>query len=209
MTNAWHEHNAHYVMPKFSHWSREHCNKIKSDIEECRRQIQNVRNNSTRYNQEEVVRLRKKMRRLLSQENAYWRQRAKTHWYRDGDRNTKFFHASATTRKKVNQILSLEDNAGNKVSNSAGMCEIEKNYFLDLFQKNNNHAAPVIEVILQSASDEDNVTLTTPFTKEEFNEAMFSMHPINVPGRMVIVRDFINNFGTCVVMRFSKNVVFG
>jgi len=57
------------------------------------------------------------------------------------------------------------------------MCEIAQKYFLDLFHKNNNHAAPVIEVIRQSVSDEDNVTLTTPFTKEEFREAMFSMHP--------------------------------
>jgi hypothetical protein len=129
-----------------------------------------------------VVRLRKKMSRLLSQEDAYWRQCTKSHWYRDGDRNTKLFHASATSRKKVNRILSLEDNAGNKVSNSAGMCEIAKNYFLDLFQKNNNHAAPVIEVIRQSVSDEDNVNLTAPFTKEEFREAMFSMHPDKCSG---------------------------
>jgi len=34
------------------------------------------------------------------QDDAYWRQRAKTFWYKDGDRNTKNFHASTTARKK-------------------------------------------------------------------------------------------------------------
>jgi len=47
-----------------------------------------------------MLELRKRMQRLLSQDDAYWRQRAKTHWYNDGDRNTKKFHASATTYGK-------------------------------------------------------------------------------------------------------------
>jgi len=44
------------------------------------------------------------MTRLLVQEDLYWRQRAKAHRYKEGDLNTKFFHASATARKKVNKI---------------------------------------------------------------------------------------------------------
>jgi len=59
----------------------------------------------------------------------------KTHWYREGDRNTKFFHAFATVKKKVNHILCLEDDSGNKVSDNKGMCDIAKHYFLDLFKK--------------------------------------------------------------------------
>jgi hypothetical protein len=106
----------------------------------------------------------------------------KTHWYRDGDRNTKFFHASATARKKANQITSLEDSSGNKVSSSTGMSEIAKNYFSELFQKNNNAAAPVTHLPRHSVSAEDNEMLTTPFTKKEFREAMFSMHPDKCSG---------------------------
>jgi len=55
--------------------------------------------------------LRKKMQRLLAHDDAYWRQCAKSHWYRNGDRNTIFFHASVTTRKKVNHIISLDNDA--------------------------------------------------------------------------------------------------
>jgi hypothetical protein len=87
-----------------------------------------------------------------------------------------------TTRKKANQILSLEDSSGNKVSSSTGMCEIAKNYFLELFQKKNNAEAPVTQVIQHSVSAEDNVMLTAPFTKKEFREAMFWMHPDKCSG---------------------------
>jgi len=77
--------------------------------------------------------LRKCMQRLLSQDDAYWRQRAKTHWYKDGDRNTKYFHASATARKKVNHILTLEDEVGNKVTSEQGLRDVAQNYFVNIF----------------------------------------------------------------------------
>jgi len=53
----------------------------------------------------------------------YWRQRAKTHWYRDGYLNTKFFHAVATYIKKVNKILSLETNEGIRITDDTG-CDL-------------------------------------------------------------------------------------
>jgi hypothetical protein len=86
VTDAWHMHSTNSVVSKLSScaadmvvWSKDHCNKLKVDIEECRRQIQSFRLNSSGTSQEKVVSLRKKMCRLLSQEDTYWRQRAKTH----------------------------------------------------------------------------------------------------------------------------------
>jgi hypothetical protein len=70
----------------------------------------------------------------MLQDDVYWRQRAKKHWYKDGDKNTKFSHASATARKKANRILSLEDDNGTKVTNSDALCSVAKNYFSDIFQ---------------------------------------------------------------------------
>jgi hypothetical protein len=117
------------------------------------------------------------MQRLLAQDDAYWKQRAKMFWYKDGDRNTKFFHASASARKKVNRVVSIDDSNGNKVTDTQGMKDVAKNYFVDLFQKQNNNSAPVISVISHSISAEDNDMLTAPFTKAEFRDALFSMHP--------------------------------
>jgi len=61
------------------------------------------------------------------------------------------------------------------------MREVTKNCFVDLFQKQNNVASTVIDVIRHSISASDNDLLTAPFTKGEFRDAMFSMHPDKCP----------------------------
>jgi len=45
--------------------------------------------------------LRNQMSLLLVQENAFWHQRTKTHWMRDGDLNVKFFHVSAYLERRL------------------------------------------------------------------------------------------------------------
>jgi hypothetical protein len=113
-----------------SYWSRTHCNTVRKDIAECKKQLEAHRTNQMGVNQNQSLHLRKKMQQLLLQDDVYWRQHAKSFWYKDGDRNTKFFHVSATSRKKVNRILSLEDDHGVKFSDNGGMCNVSKNYFL-------------------------------------------------------------------------------
>lgn len=61
---------------------------------------------------------------LLSQEELYWRQRAKSYWMRDGDRNTKYFHASASTKKRRNKILRLRGEGNEFISDQDGMYAI-------------------------------------------------------------------------------------
>ena len=53
VTDYWHMHLTHYIIPKLSAsaddvsvWSKNHCNKLKSDIEECYRQLKNICVNS-------------------------------------------------------------------------------------------------------------------------------------------------------------------
>ena len=101
---------------------------------------------------------------------------------RDGDLNTKFFHASASSRRKVNRISSLVDSSNNRVTQVTNLCNVAKDYFVNLFQAQNSDVAPVINVIAESISGEDNLKLTSPFMIEEFKEAIFSMKPDKCPG---------------------------
>jgi len=47
----------------------------------------------------------------------------------------KKFHASATARKKVNRISSLEDETGNKITNEQGLRDVARNYLVNIIQK--------------------------------------------------------------------------
>jgi hypothetical protein len=163
-------------------WNKVHFQQLRREIDSCRKRIEHVRNHVNSENVKLFNALRIHMAKLLVQEDAYWRQRAKTHWLRDGDLNTKFFHAAATSRKKVNRISSLLDPSGNVVTKEDELCEVARDYFIDIFTKQNSNIAPVINTISRSISPEDNEMLTASFTIEEFREALFSMHPDKCPG---------------------------
>ena len=60
----------------------------------------------------EINRLRGEINALLNDEEIYWEQRAKAHWLKEDDRNTKFFHAQASERRKQNTIMDIWDEHG-------------------------------------------------------------------------------------------------
>ncbi|KEH21707.1 hypothetical protein MTR_7g015270 [Medicago truncatula] len=139
----------------------------------------------------------------------YWRQRAKAHLYKDGDRNTKFFHASATARKKLNRITSLDDDVGNKVTSEQGLQEVAQNYFVNIFQQQDSDFSSVIDVINPSISVHDYIILTTPFTKAEFRDAIFSMHPDKYSGPDGYSPGFYQYFWNLCSDDIFRNVVVG
>lgn len=55
---------------------------------------------------------RDKLNELLLHEVIYWKQRAKVLWLKEGNENIKFFHASASTRKKTNHVSHLDSDIG-------------------------------------------------------------------------------------------------
>ena len=52
--------------------------------------------------------MRFKLNRLEEQRETYWRQHAHVHWLKCVDINTKFFHATASKRKRRNKIRRLK-----------------------------------------------------------------------------------------------------
>nr|ABN08841.1 RNA-directed DNA polymerase (Reverse transcriptase) [Medicago truncatula] len=126
--------------------------------------------------------LRHRLGKLLIRDDVFWKQRAKTFWYRDGDLNTKFFHAAATIRRKLNRIEHLEDGNGFECRSEDGLKHIARDYFIQLFQKSNGSRVNVINLVPTTITKEDNAMLTTPFTVEGFKHATFSMQADKCPG---------------------------
>jgi hypothetical protein len=71
--------------------------------------------------------------KVLIQEEAFWKQRAKMHWLKEGDLNTKFFHMSATARSKVKKIEKLKNEDDEVVTGQHNLCEVARKYFQELF----------------------------------------------------------------------------
>ncbi|XVF47268.1 hypothetical protein PTKIN_Ptkin03bG0095800 [Pterospermum kingtungense] len=80
----------------------------------------------------------------MQKEKVFWMQRAKVNWLRDGDKNTKFFHAQASKRRKKNFIKGLKNNDGFWCGDQETIESIAKSYFQQLFDSQGPSDAEVL-----------------------------------------------------------------
>jgi hypothetical protein len=101
--------------------------KAKKALEECRRKPINQQNIS----REHVLRF--KLGRLEDQHNTFWQQRAHANWLKFGDRNTGYFHAVASERRKTNMIRRLRREEGGVVESEEEIGSYITNHYKSLF----------------------------------------------------------------------------
>ncbi|KAJ0984845.1 hypothetical protein J5N97_003201 [Dioscorea zingiberensis] len=70
--------------------------------------------------------------RIISEEEAYWRQRSRVNWLQQGDQNTKFFHTIASQRRNINRINQLQVD-GQTVTDPSRITEAISTHFTALF----------------------------------------------------------------------------
>jgi hypothetical protein len=102
--------------------------KLRRELESCRR---------VSLCMEEVAReavLRFKLDKIDEQIDIYWRQRAHTKWLQQGDRNTKFFHAACSERKRRNFVGKLKNGVGGWIEGEKEKQMFITNYFTQLFR---------------------------------------------------------------------------
>lgn len=54
----------------------------------------------------------------------YWKQRGKIKWATCGDAGTKFFHANATVKPKLNTIATLQDSMGQTIDDHENKAQL-------------------------------------------------------------------------------------
>ncbi|KAL8545720.1 hypothetical protein ACS0TY_005735 [Phlomoides rotata] len=77
---------------------------LKRNKDDLRWKIQQLLSRSDDQFGDLLAQTRAELGKLLLQEEAHWRQRAKVYWLRDEDFNTNFFHQTASARRRVNKI---------------------------------------------------------------------------------------------------------
>ncbi|XP_074378321.1 uncharacterized protein LOC141719854 [Apium graveolens] len=125
---------------------------------------------------------KEKLNDLLCHEEVYWKQRAKNFWLTEGDANTKFFHASASARKKANYLPFLETDSGEEVSNHEDMCQVVKDYYTVVFTSGHNAEILQLDESERRITEEQNHMLVAEMTFEEFSVAIKQMHPDKTSG---------------------------
>ncbi|KAL5555846.1 hypothetical protein UlMin_038082 [Ulmus minor] len=115
-------------------------------------------------------RLERELEALKYKEERYWQQRSKDLWLKSGDRNSKFFHRKASTRRAKNSIEGMFDSNEKWCEDKESIAHIAESYFTNLFSSSSPHS---LDMDLQ---------LDGPFGAEDVRAAVFQMAPSKSPG---------------------------
>ncbi|KAM6558351.1 hypothetical protein CsatA_027590 [Cannabis sativa] len=176
------------------------------NIDKSRRAIQVWKKNHTSLNEGEIKHLECRLQwiqnqpisDLLKEEEArihalisdswlklesMWRQKSRETWLSLGDKNTRFFHAATVIRKRRNSIWSIKDKGGRVWKDKKHIAEIINQHFQELFSSSNPLINGDFDDLFNTRIDsQSNECFAASPSEAEIREAVFSLHPLKVPG---------------------------
>jgi hypothetical protein len=164
-------------------WKNSHLKWVPKEIEKKRKHLDDLQ----QLNDEDSMALKsgleKEMDELLYREEIIWMQRSRIAWLREGDQNTKYFHRRASWRRKKNNIRKLKRPDGTWTSDTNEMENMTKEFFQDLYTRDDHIDPNIITDLLDQCVDEEmNTRLCAPFSEKEISDALFQIGPLKAPG---------------------------
>ena len=104
-------------------------------------------------------------------------------WLKVGDKNTRYFHQSASQRKKNNSLAGLTNQQNQWCTKKNKITEIASNYFKELFTSSAlDRIKETVAAVEKVVTPEMNSKLLTPYNAVEIKQAVFQMHSSKAPG---------------------------
>ena len=177
-------------------WNQNVVGNIPKKIAKKRRVLNSITTIDQQSNRgAKINQLRKEINDLLDSEETIWRQRSKVHWYKEGDKNTKFFHACASERRKKNSILGLWNEDGVWCESKESITTTIIAYFEKIYTTSSpTRINEVTNAIPRRVTNEMNSKLTKTFTSEEVLKALQQLHPTKAPGPDGTSAIFFHNY---------------
>ena len=131
-----------------------------------------------------------------------WSQRSRVLRIKWGDRNTNFFHATASQRRRRNRIGGLQNANGEWQENQEDVESIILEYFKGIFKSDQpSNFKASLNAINHRVSLEMNESLTVEFKAEEVWRALKQMHPTKALGPDGMSPIFFQQYWDIVVLR--------
>ncbi len=158
-------------------------NRIATEINELDRLEERQALTSEKFEYRQV--LKDRLTKVLTDEEILWKTRAKQRWLKEGDGNTKFFHAYANGRKRSNQIGVVKED-GRVFSKEADKKQYFARWFKDLFSPPDNGTSSFGDwshlFRQRRLSDDERGMLIAPFSLVEIKAAIFQLGGDKAPG---------------------------
>jgi exonuclease III len=164
-------------------WSGAKYGNAEKLIKEKTKELEELQTHEDPSTWPDISRLKKEIECLMEQEDVKWKQRAKQNWYKNGDRNTPFFHAWADHRRRINHIRSIVDEEGRCWKKKKEIPGVFIAFYQNLFTSEGTFGAEECLAALEPrVTPAMNAALLAEFTMEEVDGALSQMHPLKSPG---------------------------
>ncbi|XP_061353715.1 uncharacterized protein LOC133298441 [Gastrolobium bilobum] len=120
---------------------------------------------------------------IYLQEEFIWFQRSRCEWMVNGDRNTKFYHATIVSRGRRNKILALKDEEDNWIGEPQALKEMVVGFFEKVYINEGTNIAPFpfFGCFPKITSPSFHQLHAVP-SELEIKDVFFSMSPFKAPG---------------------------
>ena len=111
------------------------------------------------------------------------KQKSRELWLKEGDRNSKFFHASTLIRRRRNNILEIKLENGERIYGREDIGKYFEEHFNELYSTSNPSFPVDLENLIElSISAAKNTKLLKIPSEEEIQRTIFKMNPLKALG---------------------------
>ncbi|XP_071905812.1 uncharacterized protein [Coffea arabica] len=167
----------------------------RSKIEGLKQDLEKTRNAGLANKKEECQDLKRQLANAYKEEEAFWSQKSRISWLREGDKNTRYFHSFVKGRCVSNRLNKLQREDGSWTANEEEVVTELSEYFKDLFTSGGKgEMTEILEGIPHYITQEMNDKLTKEVMEDEIHDALFSMNPEKAPGQDGMTPLFFQKF---------------
>ncbi|XP_070041383.1 uncharacterized protein [Nicotiana tomentosiformis] len=130
-----------------------------------------------------LQKIQAKLKKYLSLEEQYWKQKARMTWFAEGDRNTNFFHNFVNGKRKKLQLKMIQDGDGNWIENHEQIIDATTAFYQNQFNSEGEDTdLPMLDNVPNMVKMEHNLELYRYPTIEEVKVAVFELSDNSASG---------------------------
>uniref|UniRef100_A0A803PAX6 Reverse transcriptase domain-containing protein n=1 Tax=Cannabis sativa TaxID=3483 RepID=A0A803PAX6_CANSA len=166
-------------------WNQNQRRDNQAKIKALKKEIEKFSHDQTNHGFSCLKEVERNLNGHLAKEELFWKQRSRAIWLHHGDRNTKYFHQKASSRRKKNRIRGLFDNNLKWISSKE---EIEKNicdHFQEIFSAKDYEGDMVAHLqrfVPCKVSRIQNEFLLSEFKEADILNALSQINAMKAPG---------------------------